>query len=69
MKTAKINQVVAIEIICMDETCKGLCVSNTGSYMITNDDQTVTCELCGTEYKVPSFSKRVVTSKQKKVVL
>jgi hypothetical protein len=67
MKAGKVNSVVAVEIICSDEDCKGLCTNAIGSYMITSDDETVTCENCGSTYKVPAraFGARRVHTKQK----
>jgi Zn finger protein HypA/HybF involved in hydrogenase expression len=51
-KEGKIVGIAAIEIKC--EECDELCVNVIGSYLITPDNETVQCEHCHQEYKVPS---------------
>lgn len=66
MKEAKVTGVAAVEIMCPE--CQEPCVNVIGSYLITPDNETVTCEYCHTEYKVPAtaFVYREANSRQRK---
>lgn len=60
MKVGKLAKILAVEIICPDPDCGGVCDDeDRGSSMIEDFVEVVVCEVCGTRCKVPKSAFKV----------
>lgn len=64
MKQAIFVCAITIELKCPDKECGGVCVNDrNSSYGIEHFDEQVTCENCGSQWKVPGKAFRKHTEK------